>query len=116
MKEDGGELLDEGGLEAEDVEEKDVSSRRGPRRGLRRIGEDARRGKGRMRRKASEGLHIVHSTTRLLMSDGSWARGERHPVRVRSEEEDEEVEEEGVKEEELEETMTPRTRPTCRKQ
>ena len=54
MKEDGGKLLDEGGLEAEDVEENDVNSRRGPRRGLRRIGEDARRGKGRMSRKARE--------------------------------------------------------------
>ena len=53
MKEDGGKLLEEGGLEAKDVEENDVNSRRGPRRGLRRIGEDARRGKGRMRRKAS---------------------------------------------------------------
>ena len=37
MKEDGGKLLDEGGLEAEDVEENDVNGRRGPRRGLRRI-------------------------------------------------------------------------------
>ena len=55
MKEDEGELLDEGGLEAEDVEENDVNSRRRPRRGLRRIGEDARRGKGRRRRKAREG-------------------------------------------------------------
>ena len=55
MKEDGGKLLDEGGLEAEDVEENDVNSRRGPRRGLRRIGEDARREKGRRRRKAREG-------------------------------------------------------------
>ena len=56
MKEDGGELLDEGGLEAENVEENDVNSRRGPRRGLRRIGEDARRGKGRMSRKAREAV------------------------------------------------------------
>ena len=54
MKEDGGKLLDEGGLEAEDVEENDVNSRRGPRRGLRGIREDARRGKGRMSRKARE--------------------------------------------------------------
>ena len=29
MKEDGGKLLDEGGLEAEDVEENDVSSSTG---------------------------------------------------------------------------------------
>ena len=47
MKVDGGKLLDEGGLEAEDVEENDVNGRRGPRRGLRRIRGDARRGKGR---------------------------------------------------------------------
>ena len=40
MKEDGGELLDEGGLEAEDVEENDVNSGRRPQRGLRRIAED----------------------------------------------------------------------------
>ena len=45
MKEDGGELLDEGGLEAEDVEENDVNSGRRPQRGLRRIAEDARRGR-----------------------------------------------------------------------
>ena len=38
------------------MEENDVNSRRGPRRGLRGIGEDARRGKGRMRRKAREGV------------------------------------------------------------
>ena len=43
MKEDGGELLDEGGLEAEDVEEGDgVNGGRGPRRGLGRIGKEAR--------------------------------------------------------------------------
>ena len=56
MKEDGGKLLDEGGLEAEDVEENVVNSRRRPRRDLRRIREDARRGKGRRRRKAREGV------------------------------------------------------------
>ena len=54
MKEDGGKLLEEGGLEAENVEENDVNSRRGPPLGVRRIGEDARRGKGRRRRKARE--------------------------------------------------------------
>ena len=54
MKKDGGKLLDDGGLEAENVEENDVNSRRGPRRGLRGIREDARRGKGRMSRKARE--------------------------------------------------------------
>ncbi len=58
MKEDGGKLLEEGGLEAEDVEENDVNSRRGPRRGLRRIGEDARRGKGRRRRKVYIVIYI----------------------------------------------------------
>ena len=36
------------------MEENDVNSRRGPRRGLRGIREDARRGKGRMSRKARE--------------------------------------------------------------
>ena len=54
MKEDGGELLDEGCLESEDVEENSVNGGRGPRRGLRGIREDARRGKGRMSRKARE--------------------------------------------------------------
>ena len=53
-------MLEEGGLEAEDVEENDVNGRRGPRRGLRRIREDARRGKGRMRRKLSNISYRKH--------------------------------------------------------
>ena len=44
MKEGGGELLDEGCLEVEDVEENNVNGGRGSRRGLRRIGKEARRG------------------------------------------------------------------------
>ena len=42
MKEDGGKLLDEGGLEAEDVEENDVNSRRNRNR---TDGDDAASGK-----------------------------------------------------------------------
>ena len=44
MKEDGGELLDEGDL---DAEENDMDSGRGPQRGLRRIGEDDARSRER---------------------------------------------------------------------
>ena len=80
MKEDGGELLEEGGLEAEDVEENDLNGGRGPQRGLRRIGKKARRRKGRMRRSLLR-CYIYH---RQVEADrtGADTRGEQVEYRV----------------------------------
>ena len=85
MEKDGGESFDEGGLEAKDVEEGDgVKGGRGPRRVLRRIGEEARRGKGRKRRRARKkvGERWVREETGARSGERSEEEAGRKGVEV----------------------------------